>query len=62
MKGFIEVTLESNNKKYSINIEKINDFGLCGINRYVNISLNSSQVKVKESYEEIKELIKIAQS
>lgn len=56
MKGFIEVT-DCQGYSYLLNISKIQYVGCCG--RIVTDSLDITQTK--ESYEEIKELIKQAQ-
>lgn len=57
MKGFIEVTLKLQGKKILVNISLIKDITedsvICFGNKYF--------YSVKESYEEIKELIKKAQ-
>lgn len=69
MKGFIEVKRKLGDKTYikSININHIIDFEDCFINtsrilscEYTGTSY-SEPVYVKESYEEIKQLIKNAQ-
>lgn len=55
MKGFIEVTI-IDNRKFAYELKRIKAFS-----DYKIFLKNSECVQVKESYEEIKELIKNAQ-
>lgn len=59
MKGFIEVTIEEVNSKRVINIKYLKEFQC--YTEHPTLTMNNDECfRVKESYEEIKELIKQA--
>lgn len=57
MKGFIEVTNISNTRKYTLNINHIVLFE----DNSITLKYSDKAFSIKESYEEIKQLIKKAQ-
>lgn len=62
MKGFIELTL-IDDTKVTINLSNITDFGLNKKDGFVYVGFATTEndvAPVKESYEEVKELIKEA--
>lgn len=59
MKGFIEVTIEEFNSKRVINIKYLKEFQC--YTEHPTLTMNNDEYfRIKESYEEVKQLIKEA--